>query len=73
MPIAQLSGIKVLLTTYSFIEDDRRPVVGTLLQHKHDVSGHHRQLATRLGDKLKSDNVGLSFEGSVEAGDAGCG
>ena len=47
--------------SYSLIEDDRRPVVGTLLQHEHDVARHHGQLVTGLRNKLKQDRVGFSF------------
>lgn len=51
---------------YSFIEDNRGPVVGTLLQNKHDVSRHHGQLIAGLRNKLKQNGVWFSLQSSVK-------
>lgn len=54
---------------YSFVEDHRGPVVGTLLQYKHNVARHYGQLVTGLRNEQEQDGVGFSFQSPVKTAD----
>lgn len=55
--------------SYSFIEDHRRPVVGALLQHKHNVSRHDSQLITGFRDEFKQYSVRFTLQSPESTGD----